>query len=143
MLVEQTSATIDMSPDGYVRLTLARFLTLAFDDRARWMDEDLLEDLRAENLTITRAGFCEWQSGAASTAVSLGWTWYEAADEVHITSDGISSNLMFLDSQGRDLGPRKTQSLLKAWLSLQSWSAVTAAASVAQALSTPHAAKVP
>jgi len=132
-----------MSPDGYVRLPLARFLTLVFDNLARWVDEDLLEDLLAQNLAVTQAGFCEWQSGAGSPPVSLGWAWYEASGEVHITSDGISSNVMLLDSQRRDLGYRKTQSLLKAWLSLQPWHEVAVSPSVAQALSPAHAAKAP
>src|SRR5689334_21385117 len=114
--------SIALSVDGYVRLTLRDLLQLPFEGRLKWLDSQLREDLKAEHITTSRAGFCEWMSDAGAVRISLGWAWYEesSSGRLIVTPDGISSNVMLVDQNGDDYGIRISQSMLRAWLSMQS-----------------------
>jgi hypothetical protein len=123
MIITRYTDMPESCADGYVRLDLAAFLRLPFENRRAWEDLQLREDLATENIAALRAGYCEWASNAGGAVVSLGWVWYEdpSRREMRVASEGISSNVMLLDQGGSDLGCRKTASLLQAWLLSQPW----------------------
>ena len=53
----------------------------------------------------------------------MGWAWVEhsKANDAEIFPSSISSNVMLVDSNGRDMGTRRTEALLRTWLSVIDW----------------------
>lgn len=104
--------------DGYVRLpeyALAE-LDLVHVDSA--LDPALLEELRAEGVDASSAGYTEWQRtrGPGSPYVTLGWDWYadRASGALLIAWGDIRSNVMCVDPGGADIGMARTaQALLR------------------------------
>lgn len=105
-----------LSSDGYLRLTLPAFRTMAL---MHVMSELELEGKHASAgpagaSLASIIGYTEWAS-RSRPAMSLGWDWrldtstgrprYERIGEVR-------SNIMLLDSQERDLGGVATETLL-------------------------------
>ena len=110
------------SADGYVRLPLSSLMALSFTRRVAWHDDDLLNELREENIPALEAGYCEW-STADAQQVSLGWAWFTvcAKGVTLLAPGGISSNVMLIDAKSRDMGANQTDSLLRAWLASVEW----------------------
>jgi len=135
MMVTQRKNPAEL-PSSCIRLTLETFLSLPFDQRLMWLDEQLPDDLALEEIVAFRAGYCEWKSKHNFSLVSIGWCWYEAkrGGTPKMTSDGVSSNVMLLDSGGVDLGWRRTNAVLGAWLSLQPWHQTRIASTFAEAI---------
>jgi hypothetical protein len=113
----------DSSADGYIRLTFSTFLAIQFDHRLAWLDNDLRNELVLEDVPAFRAGYCEWVAAAGPPQVSVGWAWFALSNDgqVFLAPGGISSNVMVVNSRGHDLGMRKTDALLHAWLSSHPW----------------------
>lgn len=122
-LLQSDSPPFAVGEDGYIRLTLTSFQALRFDARTAWVDRDLRSDLELENIFAIRAGYCEWAGGVRPARISVGWAWVEPAQagDAEILHSSISSNVMLVDSNGRDMGARRTEALLRAWLSLIDW----------------------
>ncbi len=116
------NATPVRSFDGYIRLTFDAFSNLEFRQKLAWEDEGLRDELIEENVPAFRAGFCEWATDEVSNPVSVGWAWFRLADNrTFLAPGGISSNVMFIAQSGYDLGMRKTNELLRAWLTGEDW----------------------
>jgi len=117
-----------VSADGYVRLPLSSLMALSFTHRIAWRDDDLLNELREENVPALEAGYCEWVTADAHQ-VSLGWAWFTvcASGTTLLAPGGISSNVMLIDAKSRDMGANQTDSLLRAWLASVEWQPVDVA----------------
>ena len=114
---------ISWSEDGYIRLTFQRFCRLSFSQRLTITDDDLRTDLLAQDVPAYSAGYCDWIDVSTSVHVSVGWAWFatdQGAPQL-LAPGGMSSNVMITSLDGQDLGPAKTDELLKAWLSSQKW----------------------
>ena len=114
---------IRWSEDGYIRLTFQRFCRLSFAQRMSITDEDLRSDLLTQDVPAYCAGYCDWIDISTSVHVSVGWAWFATARGAPqlLAPGGLSSNVMMTSADGIDLGPAKTDELLKAWLSSQAW----------------------
>jgi Domain of unknown function (DUF4902) len=100
---------IALSEDGYVRLSQARMRAIPLVHLISGLDADPAgPDTGAVGATRAAiAGYTEWLS-LTIPALSLGWDWaLESADrELRYQRVGEPrSNIMLLDSHGRDLGP--------------------------------------
>jgi hypothetical protein len=110
------------SPDGYIRLPFADFMTLPFMHLFSENDAVFLVELQAQTVPARLAGFSEWKSRSTPT-ISLGWGWFVHAqsDQILLAPDRVRSNLMLRDARGYDLGSLKTSELLSTWLSAFDW----------------------
>ena len=109
------------SLDGYIRLTFDAFSRLNFHRKLAWEDEDLQQDLILEDVPACCAGYCEWATDGA-LQVSIGWAWFGVADGRKFIAPGaINSNIMLVTQTSYDLGMHRTDELLRAWLSGESW----------------------
>lgn len=117
-----TSKIAQICLDGYIRMTFDAFAGLEFTLRKSWEDSTLNDDLRHEGIEARHAGYCEWETDATQ-AVSIGWAWFECPNGMlAIAPGGISTNVMLVTPRtGYDLGQMKTEELLQAWLSGESW----------------------
>jgi Domain of unknown function (DUF4902) len=122
-----TSATQTQMCDGYVRLTFCALLGKTFEYRRAWLDAQLSAELVSEGLPVDQAGYCEWLSDITGAGLSMGWAWFKLVPsaEVFLAPGGISTNVMLVTHKHFDMGHRKTQSLLRAWLSNQTWKPAT------------------
>ncbi|MBN3727494.1 DUF4902 domain-containing protein [Burkholderia sp. Ac-20379] len=113
------------SADGYVRLPLHAFASLAFEHVASGLDPTLSAELRAEGLPAEFAGFTEWRRAASPgfALLTIGWDWYRepAAGRCLIAWDDVRSNLMGVDRFGADIGMHATASALVTCLSTFDW----------------------
>ncbi|HVK93725.1 MAG TPA: DUF4902 domain-containing protein [Noviherbaspirillum sp.] len=111
-----------MSPDGYIRLPLGRLSALSFVHLFSESDADFLQELKAQTIPASAAGFSEWKSDN-DPAISLGWGWFihSQSNRMLLAPDGVRGNVMLIDALGYDLGPRKTSSLFGTWLSVFEW----------------------
>jgi hypothetical protein len=107
--------------DGYIRLTFDAFSSLNFQRKLAWEDEGLQQDLNVEDVPAFCAGYCEWATDGA-LQISIGWAWFGLADgRKFIAPGGINSNVMLVTQTSYDLGMHRTDELLRAWLSGESW----------------------
>lgn len=107
--------------DGYLRMTFDAFIRLTFVRKLAWEDADVAREIRAESISVHRAGYCEWVS-EGRYPLSVGWTWFETdAGSLFVSPDGVNSNLMLVDLKRYDLGASRTNELLRTWLSGVAW----------------------
>jgi hypothetical protein len=120
------------SADGYVRLPLHAFATLAFEHVATGLDPALSRELRAEGLPAEFAGFTEWRRPASPgfAHLTIGWDWYRdpATGRCLIAWDDVRSNLMGVDRFGADIGMHATAVALAAHLDAFDWAATVTGA---------------
>ena len=123
-------ARIRRSADGYIRLQFNAFCALAFEQRTLYPDEDLRDELLDEDLPVVTAGYCEWVDASSGIVVTVGWAWFttESFGTKYMAPGGVSSNVMLLSRELHDLGMRRTQELLTAWLVSKPWQIDTALA---------------
>jgi Domain of unknown function (DUF4902) len=120
-LLASCAVSPQRSLDGYIRLTFDAFSRLHFQRKLAWEDEDLQQDLIVEDVPAFCAGYCEWATAGAHQ-VSIGWAWFGLADgRKFIAPGGINSNVMLVTQTSYDLGMHRTDELLRAWLSGESW----------------------
>jgi len=114
---------LEWSEDGYIRLTFQRFCQLSFARRMTIADDDLRSDLLAQDVPAFAAGYCDWLDISTPVHISIGWAWFATDPDSPqlLAPGGVSSNVMITSPDGSDLGPGKTNELLKAWLSSQCW----------------------
>ncbi len=106
------------SADGYVRLQEHALTELQLVHVDSALDDGLLEELRAEGIDASSAGYTEWQRmrGPGAAHVTLGWDWYtdRTSGALVVAWGDIRSNVMCVDPRGLDLGmARTTQALLR------------------------------
>jgi hypothetical protein len=111
-----------MSPDGYIRLSLASLGTLPWLHLYSAVDDHFLEELHEQTVPARTAGFCEWKS-ATAPEISIGWGWFvhDETDRLFLAPDGVRSNVMLIDSVGYDLDAMKTSHLFYTWLNIFEW----------------------
>jgi hypothetical protein len=116
--------TLAISPDGYIRLSLANVSAMPFLHLFSEVNDDLLEELQLQLQAVPArlAGFSEWKSNT-SPAISIGWGWFihSRTNRVCLAPDGVRSNVMLIDALGYDLGALKTSNLFCSWLSNFEW----------------------
>jgi hypothetical protein len=119
-LVEQC---LEYSEDGYIRLTFQQLCMLQFSQRQTINDDDLREELIEQDVPAVGAGYCDWLDASTAVQISVGWAWFVTAHDAPplLAPGGLSSNVMITSVDGNDLGPVKTDELLRAWLSGQVW----------------------
>jgi hypothetical protein len=114
-----------VSPDGYVRLTLTAFHSIALAHLMSELDADIdLPPSTASGACLASiVGYTEWISHT-TPAISLGWDWRiaTAAGQVRYEREGeVRSNVMLLDAQRRDLGALATGVLLCVAVDILQW----------------------
>ena len=117
-----------LSKDGYVRLTLSTLQNTPFVHLVSGLDEDDhgLDSPRADACVIS--GYTEWISSTIP-AITIGWDWRldVSRDGPRYVSVGLPrSNVMLLDADHRDLGPTRTDILLKVVVDAIRWQVTTA-----------------
>lgn len=123
------SGPLTLAPDGYVRLRLKDLGALSFFHLFSESDADFLEELQAQAIPASMAGFSEWRSDT-EPALSLGWAWFvpNQSSQLLLAPERARSNLMLIDAAGYDLGSVKTSSLLRVWLNMFDWQSTVRAA---------------
>jgi hypothetical protein len=114
-----------VSRDGYVRLTVSAFRSIALAHLLSELDADIdLPPSTASGACLTSiVGYTEWCS-QTTPAISLGWDWRIAtsAGEVRYQREGeVRSNVMLLDAQRRDMGALATGVLLCVAVDILQW----------------------
>ena len=142
---DQQEEPIVFSADGFVRMTLRRFCALAFGKRETFVDDDLLRDLQDQDVPADKAGFCEWADDSRGVTIYFGWAWFALAEhassglgEVMLAPGAISTNVIFLTADGRDVGRARTVDVLASWLSGRPWQDDVRRVVVPQATPRPH-----
>jgi hypothetical protein len=114
-----------VSPDGYVRLSVAAFHATNLTHLLSELDPDnaapASQALGASAASIL--GFTEWSS-CSTPALSLGWDWRleTGAGQIRYERMGeVRSNIMLLDARRRDLGTVATEVLLGVAVDGLSW----------------------
>ena len=117
------SDSLTYSVDGYVRMTYGRFCRLCFARRQIYEDAALQGEFADQALATQSAGYCDWLDDSGDAQVSIGWAWFAAPGATlrRLAPGGISCNVMFTSPGGRDLGPQKTERLIRHWLLSQEW----------------------
>jgi hypothetical protein len=118
-------APLMVSPDGYVRLTMAAFRAIPLAHLLSELDADVnLPPSTASGACLASIiGYTEWTS-LTTPALSLGWDWRiaTASGRVRYEREGEArSNVMLVDSRGRDLGGLATGVLLCAAVDVLEW----------------------
>src|ERR1700687_5711705 len=114
-----------VSPDGYVRLTVAALRVIPLTHLLSELDTDINPP------PSTASGACfasivrytEWAS-QTSPALSLGWDWRIATSgcRVRYVREGeVRSNVMLVDARRRDLGALATEVLLCVTVDTLGW----------------------
>lgn len=110
------------SQDGYVRLKFDALTHMSFRQYLACDDLELRAELIEEGIAAERAGYCEWVSIQDDVTLSLGWAWYVTRNGGQRRAPGpINCNVMLISPTGYDLGPRRTDDLISAWLFHQSY----------------------
>lgn len=115
------------SPDGYLRLTFDEFSKLRFRRKLAWEDDELKEELILEDVPAWRAGYCDWATDGIPAA-SVSWAWFATMDgRKWLAPGGVNSNVMLTTGKHYDLGPCRTDEMLRTWLANERWQATAAA----------------
>jgi hypothetical protein len=111
-----------ISPDGYIRLSLASLCTAPLLHLFSTVDHHFLEELQEQTVPARSAGFCEWKS-ATAPEISMGWGWFihDELERLFLAPDAVRSNVMLIDALGYDLGAAKTSNLFCTWLNIFEW----------------------
>jgi hypothetical protein len=120
--IDTPTQTHKVSPDGYIRISLASMCTVPFLHLFSEFDYDFLEELLGQTVPAHSAGFSEWRS-ATFPAISVGWGWFihSRSHRLCVAPDGVRSNVMLIDALGYDLGAAKTSNLFSTWLNDFEW----------------------
>ncbi|MEX3959457.1 DUF4902 domain-containing protein [Trinickia sp. EG282A] len=124
--MRQTSAWLDSpSRDGYVRLPEGAVESLQLRHVQSAIDDELLEELRADGIDAASAGYTEWHRPhfPGSAYVTVGWDWYldRASCALLIAWGDVRSNIMCVDRNGADVGMTCTARLLLRRLARLNW----------------------
>lgn len=111
-----------ISPDGYIRLSLANLAELPFIHLESTSDPDFCNELLAHTIQTRVAGFSEYRSDT-TPAISLGWSWYvhSPSNRLLLAPEAVRSNVMLIDIHGYDVGAITTSGLLGTWLAVFDW----------------------
>jgi hypothetical protein len=118
-------ASLAVSPDGYVRLTVAAFRGIRLAHLLSELDADANPPPSSASGACLASikGYTEWSS-QTKPALSLGWDWSIATGggQVRYQRDGeVRSNVMLVDARRRDLGALATAILLCVAIDILDW----------------------
>lgn len=116
--------TAEVCP-GYEPIAYATFLRLRFPQRMAFTDDDLCNELAMQAPRVLQAGFCDWVDESTGPRICVGWAWCLRFGEPgeQLAPGGFSSNVMFVEDDGRHLGNKRTEEILHAWLATKPWQA--------------------
>ena len=116
---------LQLSPDGYVRLTLEQFQAIVLRHLWSGLDPEDPASLH-EGAILTRiTGYTEWVSETVP-AITLGWDWQlqELSGQARYLRMGSPrSNIMLVEALRNDLGAVKTSKLLQVAIDETAWQA--------------------
>lgn len=116
---------LTISPDSYIRLTLAELSAIRLTHLVSGMDEDMPPLAGESAAATTISGYTEWVSDT-EPVVSLGWDWVMevAGGAVRMVRLGEPrSNCMLVDENNGDLGTSRTDAALAALVDALAWQA--------------------
>ncbi|MEM5370913.1 DUF4902 domain-containing protein [Paraburkholderia azotifigens] len=124
--MQQPNLLRSTSPDGYIRLSEHALARLQLVHSVSCIDNELLDELRANAFDALCAGYTEWQSTRfpGSVAVSIGWDWYldRTSGALLVVGPDVRSNIMVVDVLGEDVGMAGTSRIIVRRLATMSWS---------------------
>jgi hypothetical protein len=113
--------------DGLIRLTWVALHDLVLVHLISGLDEDTGQHADEDNVATVITGYTEWIT-MDNPAVTLGWDWQmlAAASQVALRRVGEPrSNLMVVNSAGKDLGHEKSSVLLETMIDEFAWQDTT------------------
>lgn len=119
-----TTTTVEEYP-GYEPIAYAKFQQLRFPERMAFTDDDLCNELAMQGPRVLQAGFCDWVDATTGPKICVGWAWFLrfGDPDEQLAPGGFSSNVMFVEEDGRALGCECTARILHAWLATKPWQA--------------------
>ncbi|MBU2571495.1 MAG: DUF4902 domain-containing protein [Gammaproteobacteria bacterium] len=123
---QDSSAGINMLPvsiDGYIRLSFAKLQAVSLVHLISGLDENSPAVTPSAAIATEITGYTEWVNTSIPT-ITIGWDWQMNAAHNHILPRRINeprSNIMLIDSTGRDIGPMKTMIMLEALIDELDW----------------------
>jgi len=114
---------MQLSPDGYVRLTLEQFQSIVLRHLWSGLDPEDPASLHEGAIQTRITGYTEWISETVP-AITLGWDWQllELSGCARYLRVGFpKSNIMLIDVLRNDLGAVKTSKTLQAAIDETDW----------------------
>ncbi len=124
---QAVSASLNLSEDGYVRMTLLELKCIPMHHLCSGLDEGHPGSSAEGASTTELRGYTEWVS-QTRPALSVGWDWqFNVMDGTpHCVLIGQPySNVMLQDGRRGDLGQEATIALLALWTETLGWQEVT------------------
>ena len=118
---------ITLSKDGYVRLTFAALQSTPIVHLLSGLDEENLGSGESQIDARGIWGFTEWIS-STRPVITIGWDWRLDVTQgrpCYVRASRPRSNLMFLDSEWRDLGFVRTVAMLEVAVDAMEWQPTT------------------
>jgi hypothetical protein len=119
---------LSISSDGYIRVSFIQLSAMAFSHLISGVDESEVEIAAELSPAPPITGYTEWL-GTAEPIITIGWDWQIAGNDgatYLIMLGEPRSNVMIVDDQRIDLGPRATAKLLAEVFSTRAWQAEVA-----------------
>jgi hypothetical protein len=114
---------LNLSEDGYVRLTCETFFNLPLIHLLSGLDEHNQPLCSEGAITTFISGYTEWLS-TTTPVVTLGWDWQLEVlrgEPKCVQVGKPRSNIMLLNDCQQDLGPAKTATLIKTKIDQLTW----------------------
>jgi len=122
---------IKLDNDGYIRLHASDFREIRMVHLVSGLAEDTEEEAAGSGGSASKInGYTEWVS-TCTPVISLGWDWrlnVSIKPPVLLRENSPSSNVMLLDTFGRDVGTHKTAILLESVVDELMWQSTVLAA---------------
>ncbi len=116
---------LQLSADGYVRLTLEQFQAIVLRHLWSGLDPEDPASLHEGAIQTRITGYTEWVSETVP-AITLGWDWQlqELSDRARYLRMGSpKSNIMLVEARRNDLGAVKTSKMLQVAIDETAWQA--------------------
>ncbi|MES9859197.1 MAG: DUF4902 domain-containing protein [Sedimenticola sp.] len=117
---------IDLSDDGYVRLSSSLLQTIEFKHHFSGLDDEANGLAKHQDEELSEIyGYTEWVS-STNPIISVGWDWHLTLINRRICYERvstISSNLILVGDNG-DLGSKQTEILLEGVMDTSDWQRV-------------------
>ena len=117
---------MQLSPDGYVRLTLEQYQAIVLRHLWSGLDPEDPASLHEGAIQTRITGYTEWVSEMAPI-ITLGWDWQLQELSGHaryLRVGSLRSNIMLIDGLEHDLGPTQTDLLLEQAIDKMAWQEV-------------------